>query len=276
VTGVATARSFAEMKFATSLAPCPSCGSMVAPKTDLHGADTLWTLNGACPACGAPRHFRFDTEGHPLKAEHDRLELGGPTPSRIITAAQFAAELARLDRLVVDDPRGLDVAAWDAQAQLIDRAVTVTRELCKFPGASPLHLDERERAEARAERYSADTPRIWMIRTGGKLSLGEELRGLFLQVSAARIPTLAELEAYLPIRAGSLGGVEAMRAFVQDGAPTVALQVRRGTREEVGAVVGRLHGDRAAPIVAGHQLAVHVEGEGEVVSRVTVRFAPAG
>ena len=275
-----TPRSLAEMEFAASLEPCPHCGTTRSANLDLQGAGRSWVLHGPCPSCGKARSVSFTTDGSPLGREHDRLELGGPEPSRIITPEQFAAELDRLLPATHSEPTTLDGAAWLEGTTLNDRAVMISRELLKFP-AQVRYLGERDRLELRADRFRADAPRIWML-SHHRLTLGEEIRGLFNQVTAASVPSLAVFQAYLERRASSVGvanaeviaqldgesAVAAIRAYVDHGVTTVVLEPRSGTRSDIENAIGR-----SKPVVMGHALEIAIEYEGDTAKLVTIRFA---
>jgi Flp pilus assembly CpaE family ATPase len=113
-----------------------------------------------------------------------------------------------------------------------------------------------------------------MVMNEGKLCLSEEIRGLFNQISAARLPTMEELEAYLPVRAASQGDVEAIRVYEDAGVLTAELRVRSGTREALRKAVYSLEGTADAPEVERHRLSLEVDAEGDAVRRVRVRFGP--
>lgn len=289
--GQLTPRSLAEMRFAASLAPCPHCGFTRPAKLDLQGGGNSWVLYGPCPSCGKARSVNFTTDGDPfadaspLGRKHDRRELGGTEPSRIITPKQFIAELERVLPSTHVDPMTLDVAAWMDASKAVDRAVTVARELLKFPGQEQFR-DERERLNTLAERFAGDASRIWMLRQG-RLTLGEEIRGLLNQVTPTHLPTLAALHAYLERRPSVVRNVRgvldavidadsdvgSIGASAGDGAVTVVLVARRGTRTDIEEAIGRDGATSGTVDVMGHRLDVPVEYDGDAVRLVTIRFA---
>ena len=279
-----TPRSLAEMRFAASLVPCPHCGSTLPTSLDLQGGGNSWVLYGPCSSCGKARSMKFVTRGDPLGRKHDRLELGGAEPSRIITPEQLITELERLLPATHAEPATLDVASWLEATALSDRAVTVARELVKFP-AYVRYRCERDRLDARADRFAADAPRIWMLRQH-RLSLGEEIRGLFNQVTKARVPTLADVQTYLERRPSvvQVGGgsvlaeldadsaVAKIRAYDEHGAMIVVLHPRSGTRSEIKDAVWPTG---APPVFEHHRLGMVVAYDGDNAKLVTLTFGRA-
>lgn len=100
----ATARTRAEMEFAASLEPCPTCGHRGIRSTELTGAGTSWTLTATCPSCGTARSFTYATEGDPTQAPPLGADELSHLPSFLIPAESFQAELQRLLPLSHDDP----------------------------------------------------------------------------------------------------------------------------------------------------------------------------
>lgn len=281
-----TPRSLAEMGFAASLVPCRHCGSTRPTRLKLQGGGNSWVLYGPCSACGRARWVNFSTDGDPTLQHraHPWRELGGAEPSRIITPEQFVAELQRLVPATHADPRTLDVPAWLEAAALNDRAVTTARELLKFPGQDR-YREERDRLDARAERFMADAPRTWMLRQH-RLTLSEEIRGLLNQVTVARTPTLAEVQAYLERRPATVrtangdvlaeldasSAVSSIRACAEQGVVTAVLHARSGTRSDIEEALSQ---KGEPPVIEGHSLgfAVDYEDDGDTVKSVTIRFS---
>jgi hypothetical protein len=281
-----TPRSLAEMTFAASLVPCEHCGSTQHAMLDLQGAGNSWVLYGPCPSCDKARSMSFVTDGDPLGREHDALELGGAEPSRIITAEQFVTELERLLPATRTDPTTLDVTAWSDACTLNRRAAIVARELVKFP-SHHRYRRERDRLDARAAQFNADAPRIWLMRRH-HLTLGEEIRGLFNQITVVRLPTFAEIQAYLERRTSFVGlrvrvasgtviaeldadsAVARIRAYEEEAVTTIALRPRSGTRSDIENTLGRTG---APPVIMGHRLGVAIEYDGDAVKLVTITFA---
>lgn len=129
----ATARTRAEMEFAASLEPCPSCGAhgLSLSLVTLKGSGSSWTLSGTCPSCGKERDFAFQIEGDPTTATHGPAELSR-MPSFLIPDEKFQAELERL----------LPLAQTDPQAR--HRALICMNELVKL---TDVYERDRRRAE---------------------------------------------------------------------------------------------------------------------------------
>jgi hypothetical protein len=125
-----TARTRAEMEFAASLIPCPTCQTRGLSSTELTGSGQ-WTLAGTCPGCQTRRTFSYATEGDP-NAPHAANELS-TRASFLIPARQFRAELERLLPLVARD---------DGARQ---RALVCIMELLKLADPGPPR--EKLRAE---------------------------------------------------------------------------------------------------------------------------------
>lgn len=187
----ARARSIGEMRFVTTLEPCPHCGAPTGD-LDLYGDDDAYAMTGPCPRCATMRIFKFRTYGDPLKGEYTFHELGGRAPSEIIPVARFFAELDRVLPLCRTEPTALGPVEWRASGAAVDRAITCVLELLKFipDGAaaipeSALGVDpadraarsecygrawlegERDRLQTLAQRYTADAPRIWAFEEAG-------------------------------------------------------------------------------------------------------------
>jgi len=160
----------------------------------------------------------------------EHLHLGDERPSQIIRPGQFLAELVRLLPTLHDDPRRIEWADYSAHYDRAQRAGTAAIELMKFLPESAdtipddlLNADDRARRARHSEQYSrawlerqrargiarvdriiADYPRIWALRSGGKLCFPDELSGLFNQITTAGLPTLGDLRDYLAERAKSI------------------------------------------------------------------------
>jgi hypothetical protein len=118
------ARSTREMSFAASLHPCATCGAPIG-KTEIHGSGESWVLAGACPSCSRARSFVFVTEGDPLYGPTgSRREIGDARPSRVIHPPLFVEELARVAPTIETEPTKLAPAAWRANRDALDRALT--------------------------------------------------------------------------------------------------------------------------------------------------------
>lgn len=190
-TAPARARSLGEMRFATTLDPCPRCGAPTG-ELDLYGDDDAYVMSGPCPRCATMRSFNFRTYGDPLAGAYTLHELGGRAPSEIISVARFIAELDRVLPHSRPDPTVLAPAEWRASGEAVDRAITCVLELLKFipDGAaampeSALGVDpadraarperysrvwleaERDRLQSLAQGYTDDAPRIWALEEGG-------------------------------------------------------------------------------------------------------------
>lgn len=276
-----TVRSTFEMQFAQSLQPCPKCGTR-APRFDLYGNGDDWILSGLCPSCKLARRFDFKSAGDPMHLPpHPRLELGGPEPSRVITAAQFAAELERLIPFLGEDPATIAVSEWQERSRIGDRALTCINELRKFPAEQqPEHLAEwYDRALALNERFTADAARTWLLRKAGKLHPSEEIRALWNQASTKRPITAADLERWLSIR-GDLAKDSAAKSLrVWDDAEGTHAEVTysRGTlddlRDAFGGVITKSPTlATAEAIVAGHRVCADIEHADKRLVKVTLHF----
>lgn len=183
------ARSGTEMLFAASLLPCPHCKSLDAPKMDLVGSGTSWSVSGTCERCGNVRSHAWTTEGNPLQAKVGLRQLGDERPSAIIRVGQFMWELDRLLPRLRETPETLPPIEWRASIAAMERVTIILNELLKFVPAGmkvipDTKLDDAERADrtARGERYqkvwleaerarvmvlrdkyTADAPRIWAL-----------------------------------------------------------------------------------------------------------------
>ncbi len=291
------ARTVAEMRFAASLVACPACGAAAPVQLDFYGDDRQSTLVGRCPGCGSSRSFSYLTDGDPLGREYDRLELGGPEPSQIIGPYQLLAELDRLGPELLDDPSDLAPDAWRTQCNAANRAVVAIQELCKFIPAGADAIAEsgladadraaratqperytrawleqqRERLLSRADCFTADAPRIWVLKTGGKLHVSEEIRGLLNQITRRRVPNAVEVEAYLARRGELRGDVRRVRVWDDDRGTHTELEVET-TLEEVAEATGRLEPRGAiavgSAVIAGHAVGVEAATDGQRVTRV--------
>jgi hypothetical protein len=130
----ATARTRAEMEFAASLEPCPTCGGRGLAATSLTGSNDSWQLAGACASCGTTRQFTFSAQGDPTRETHAADELSR-LPSFLIPAETFQAELERLVPLAASDPEARQ------------RALVCMNELVKL-------ADPHERDARRAELFA--------------------------------------------------------------------------------------------------------------------------
>ncbi|HTE56517.1 MAG TPA: pentapeptide repeat-containing protein [Kofleriaceae bacterium] len=175
---VAKARSATEMLFAASLLPCPHCETTEAPKLDLVGSGTSWSVTGTCPRCTSRRSHAWTTEGNPLQAKVGVRQLGDERPSAIIRVGQFVSELDRVRPQLPPSPENLQPIEWRASLAMVERALTVLHELLKFVPAGAtmipdMKLDEAEREDraSRSERYQ----RAWLEGERGRvLALREE------------------------------------------------------------------------------------------------------
>jgi hypothetical protein len=148
----ATARTRAEMEFAASLEPCPTCGHRGIRSTALTGAGTSWTLTATCPSCGTARSFTYATEGDPTQAPLHGADELSHLPSFLIPAESFQAELQRLLPLSRGDPAALQ------------RALVCANELIKLtephsatrPGSSHGHASHAHQARAAYARVLAE------------------------------------------------------------------------------------------------------------------------
>jgi len=262
------------MHFAASLVPCAKCGA--APgRLDLHGNDGPCSLIGECPGCGEPLHFHFDCDGDPLDRPHDALELGLAEPSQIIAPHELRAELARLDARITQPPSALAADEWQARCADARRAATAILELCKFGTDGQLE-EERDRVLDRLEAFTADAPRVW--RLGGKLRLVDEARALMNQVGRKTRPDAASLRRYIAQRGAPMPDADVGAITIGDESrPTIELDVRRGTIDELEAAFARVRraADRGAfeVKVAGQRLAVTVKLDGKNVRRLTIDFS---
>ena len=185
----AKARSGTEMLFAASLLPCPHCGTMEAPRLDLVGSGTSWSVTGTCPRCHETRSHAWTTEGNPLQAVVGMRQLGDDRPSAIIRVGQLVGELDRLLPRLPPSLEDLQPPAWRAGLAAVERALIVLNELLKFvPAGARMIPDtkldaaeredrarrperyqrawlegERHRVLALRERYTQDAPRIWAL-----------------------------------------------------------------------------------------------------------------
>jgi hypothetical protein len=99
----ATARTRAEMEFASGLEPCPTCGHRGIRATGLTGAGTSWTLTATCPSCGTARSFTYATESDPTQAPPHGADELSHLPSFLIPSESFHAEFQRVLPRVSDD-----------------------------------------------------------------------------------------------------------------------------------------------------------------------------
>ncbi len=207
---VPRARTTAEMLFAASLVPCPTCAGPTA-KLEISVGPEAWVFSGKCPGCGTVRSFQFTVEGNPRTNAYERLELGDARPSAVIDPALFLAELERLAPLLRDDPTSLSGTAWTTNKENAERAYTCAVELAKYlpPGGGNVPgvphdrawiEGERDRAVTRLDRITADAPRIWALESGGVLDAVDELRGLLVQAGIRRRPSIDDLTRYLTSR----------------------------------------------------------------------------
>ena len=152
------ARSGTEMLFAASLMPCPHCKSLEAPKMDLVGSGTSWSVTGTCPRCNTVRSHAWTTRGIP--AGEGGCAARRERPSAIIRVGQFMAELDRLVPLLRERPESLQPIEWRASIAAMERVHLILNELLKFVPANmqiipDTKLSDAERADrtSRGERY---------------------------------------------------------------------------------------------------------------------------
>jgi hypothetical protein len=158
-------RSIAELVFVAGLHPCRGCRGRDVSALELATtrADDRFVLDlvGACPRCRITRALQFTAACPPASLPRpERLELGGPEPSRIIPAVQFVAELDRLFVLIRGRFDRLPPAAWRRNARMIERAACSVIELMKFLDGNVIPavaLDAAGLADraTRFERYAA-------------------------------------------------------------------------------------------------------------------------
>jgi uncharacterized protein YjbI with pentapeptide repeats len=155
-------RSIVEMRFAVGLYPCTGCGSRDLGALELRGGGPVRIFSGPCPRCRTTREVRFRVTREPGTLPSPvRFELGGAAPSAIIKPIQLVEEHDRLVPRIQGEPETLAPAAWRANLELVDRAVTCLVELAKFiPAGSDTipdaALDAASRADkkARPEKYT--------------------------------------------------------------------------------------------------------------------------
>lgn len=126
------ARTVAEMGYAVSLQPCPSCGARETPHLSMLGQGDRWTYVCDCTRCGARRSHVFATHGDPAKGPRPRRHLGEGF-SEILTPQQLADEIDRLVPGVAPDPSRLAGAEFRKAFAALDRTLTTVYELEKFP-----------------------------------------------------------------------------------------------------------------------------------------------
>jgi uncharacterized protein YjbI with pentapeptide repeats len=154
-------RSLTEMRFAVGLYPCTGCGSRDVGTLELRGGGAVRIYSGPCPRCRTLREVRFRVRREPgTLPSPARFELGGPEASAIIEPVQLVEELDRLGPRVATEPTTLAPAAWRANLELVNRAITCIVELLKFipagaDGLPDAALDATGRADrkARPEKY---------------------------------------------------------------------------------------------------------------------------
>src|SRR5688572_9073913 len=154
-------RSLIEMRFAVSLVACTGCGSRDVGALDLRGGGPVRIFSGPCPRCRTVREVRFRVSREPgTLPSPPRHELGGREPSSIIRPGQLVEEHDRIAPRLVADPEALAPAAWRANLELANRAMTCVVELLKFvpEGGDEIPegaLDPAARADrkARPEKY---------------------------------------------------------------------------------------------------------------------------
>ncbi|HSD86457.1 MAG TPA: hypothetical protein VLB44_03045 [Kofleriaceae bacterium] len=290
------------MRYAASLVPCPTCGAPAPTKLDFYGDPRMWSLAGRCPSCNEPRNFNFYSDGDPLKLPMSpRHQLGGPEPSRVIRPSQFLGVLEKLEPELQTEPSQIPVATWAAQSATTDRAVTAAIELCKFLRPGDDAIDERfltdedrafrraqperytrawlekqrDRLVARANRFKADAPRVWMMRTGNKLHVSEEIRGVLNQITEQHVPTVDELRAYFAVRGevrgdtvtlSEAGDVASIRAWQEPSRLVAQLAIRRATVADVEEATGPTQ-----PAANGHRVAKNTFFDHPVTFELDVR-----
>jgi len=164
VSKVPRARTSAEMRFYASLQKCAQCDSAVDPAwLKIYGDGTAWTYAGKCACCQCNLGYTFLTvDDDPIHAPRALHELGCGH-SQIISPRMFAAEIARLEPMLITDPTGLALKKWQAHRDSSIRFDTCISELAKFipDGASTipdavLSADDRVDREAHPERYTRE------------------------------------------------------------------------------------------------------------------------
>jgi len=239
------ARTLAEMGFAVSLQPCPSCGERETPRSTMMGNGDRWTYVCDCARCGARRSHVFATRGDPGTAPRPRYHLGVGA-SEILTPQQFAAEINRLASSIAPDPAHLAGAAFRRSEAALDRTLTSALELEKFPddqlvlpcawAANARSLrqtvtDERARIEALFQKYVAEAEPA-LVRAAKAVS----------GASPAKLPATTALK--LALAHGALAATQDTEALladiahVEDGDEKLAHAVTFATR---GVLIDRLN-----------------------------------
>ncbi|MBX3188626.1 MAG: hypothetical protein KF819_16535 [Labilithrix sp.] len=186
---IVRARSIHEMYFFVSLTPCATCDATIDAKSlRLDGQGDAWALTGACPRCRARNAYTFRTYGDPVTAPAPRDELGGPSPSEIISPKRWNDEIDRVLPLVRPDPSALTREEWYANRDANRRLLVCTNELLKFvPEGEGEIPDAALDVEGRADR--ADRPerygRAWI----------SALRATCLENRARNVADLPRVEA---------------------------------------------------------------------------------
>ena len=188
-------RSLTEMRFAVSLLPCAGCRSHDVGEIEFRTGPGVLIVSASCPRCRAARELRYRPKTDPrARGTPPQYHLGGPEPSQIIRPHQLVAELDRLTPTIGWDPQRLAPAAWHAQWNTLDRALTCLTELAKFIPAGgdripDAALDatsmadrtarpekyqrawittEHERLAALVEAYKLDAKRIYALEAADK------------------------------------------------------------------------------------------------------------
>lgn len=213
------ARTVAEMGYAVSLQPCPSCGERETPRLTMMGQGDRWTYVCDCTRCGARRSHVFATHGDPAKGPRPRRHLGEGF-SEIIPPPPFAAEIDRLAPSIAPDPTKLSGAAFRKSFAVLDRTLTTAYELEKFPddqlvvprawahgGRSPRQTisDERARISALFDQYvaaqdaaQARTPSTSIALSPARLPASSVVELALASASLAAIQDTAVLLAEVP------------------------------------------------------------------------------
>lgn len=165
-------RSVHELRFTLEAAGCPRCGGHEITGLGIPGATArtprVVTASWRCRWCGAPGARAFRTDRDLLHDPPPPGHLGGREPTAALSPWELLAELDRAEAMLVPDPERLAPGSWRRVAAANGRAITCGNELLKFPDdALPVArtaIELRHAANrARADRLTADAPRIWAM-----------------------------------------------------------------------------------------------------------------
>jgi uncharacterized protein YjbI with pentapeptide repeats len=157
-----TPRSLPELRFAADLRACEHCGSREPGDWRMLSSGAWWRVRASCPRCGRERLYVVRSDGGDLRGHDGYLNLGGPEPSTMMTAAELAAEIERLAPDVTLDPaEARDGEGAEQNMARYTRLRTALTELAKFipDGAAEVPgLAGRapEIPHARPPRYTRD------------------------------------------------------------------------------------------------------------------------